>query len=55
MVEFKFDFVFMLVYGEVIKYYINDLFFMFGNIILLIVGGNDIICNSISGGVIVFN
>ncbi len=53
--EPKFDFVSMLAHGEATKHHINDPFLMLGNIILLIVGGNDTTRNSISGGVIALN
>ncbi len=53
--EPKFDFVSMLAHGEATKHHINDPFLMLGNIILLIVGGNDTTRNSISGGVLALN
>jgi len=51
----KFDFVSMLAHGEATKHHINDPIMMLGNIILLIVGGNDTTRNSISGGVLALN
>ncbi len=51
----KFDFISMLAHGKATKHHINDPFMMLGNIILLIVGGNDTTRNSISGGVIALN
>ena len=51
----KFDFISMLAHGDATKHHIDDPFLMLGNIILLIVGGNDTTRNSISGGVIALN
>jgi cytochrome P450 len=51
----KFDFVSMLAHGEATKGLIKDPLLMLGNIILLIVGGNDTTRNSISGGVMALN
>jgi cytochrome P450 len=51
----KFDFVSMLAHGEATKHLNEDPLLMLGNIILLIVGGNDTTRNSISGGVLALN
>ncbi len=51
----KFDFVSMLAHGEATKHLSEDPLLMLGNIILLIVGGNDTTRNSISGGVVALN
>jgi cytochrome P450 len=51
----KFDLISMLAHGEATKDLINDPMGLLGNIILLIVGGNDTTRNSISGGVIALN
>jgi len=53
--EPKFDFISMLAHSEATKHHINDPMLMLGNIILLIVGGNDTTRNSISGGVVALN
>jgi len=53
--EPKFDFVSMLAHGEATKDLNKDPLLMLGNIILLIVGGNDTTRNSISGGVMALN
>ena len=45
----------MLAHGEATKDLINDPMGLLGNILLLIVGGNDTTRNSISGGVIALN
>ncbi len=53
--EPRFDLVSMLAHGESTKDLISDPMKLLGNIILLIVGGNDTTRNSISGGVIALN
>jgi cytochrome P450 len=53
--EPKFDLISMLAHGESTKDLISDPMKLLGNIILLIVGGNDTTRNSISGGVIALN
>jgi cytochrome P450 len=53
--EPKFDLISMLAHGESTKDFISDPMKLLGNIILLIVGGNDTTRNSISGGVIALN
>ncbi|MEQ8746313.1 cytochrome P450 [Pyruvatibacter sp.] len=51
----KFDFVSMLAHSEATRHLSEDPLLMLGNIILLIVGGNDTTRNSISGGVVALN
>lgn len=51
----KFDFISLLAHGEETKDMVNDPMELLGNLILLIVGGNDTTRNSISGGVIALN
>ena len=51
----KFDLVSMLAHGKNTKDMINDPTMYLGNILLLIIGGNDTTRNSISGGVIALN
>ncbi len=53
--EPKFDLISMLAHGESTKDLISEPMKLLGNIILLIVGGNDTTRNSISGGVIALN
>ena len=51
----KFDLISMLAHGKDTKDMINDPMLYLGNVLLLIVGGNDTTRNSISGGVIALN
>lgn len=49
------DFILMFVNNFYIKDMVNDFMELMGNLMFLIVGGNDIICNLIIGGVVVLN
>ena len=51
----KFDLISMLVHGEDTKDMINRPMDFLGNLLLLIIGGNDTTRNSISGGVVALN
>lgn len=51
----KFDLISMLIHGESTKDIINKPMEYLGNLLLLIIGGNDTTRNSISGGVVALN
>ena len=51
----KFDLISMLIHGESTKDIINKPMEFLGNLLLLIIGGNDTTRNSISGGVVALN
>ncbi|WP_018148692.1 cytochrome P450 [Henriciella marina] len=51
----KFDFISLLAHGEDTKHMIDEPMELLGNLMLLIVGGNDTTRNSISGGVYFLN
>ena len=51
----KFDFISLLAHGEETRNMINNPMEFLGNLMLLIVGGNDTTRNSISGGVLALN
>ena len=51
----KFDLVSMLIHGESTKDMINKPMEFLGNLMLLVIGGNDTTRNSISGGVVALN
>jgi cytochrome P450 len=51
----KFDFISLLAHGAETKDMINDPMELLGNLMLLIVGGNDTTRNSITGGVVALN
>lgn len=53
--EPKFDLISMMAHGDATKDLIDDPMKILGNILLLIVGGNDTTRNSISGGVLALN
>ena len=51
----KFDFISLLAHGEDTKHMVDDPLEYLGNLILLIVGGNDTTRNSMTGGVLFLN
>ena len=51
----KFDFISLLAHGEETKHMVDDPMELLGNLMLLIVGGNDTTRNSITGGLLALN
>ncbi|MGE0621077.1 MAG: cytochrome P450 [Pseudomonadales bacterium] len=51
----KFDLISMLIHGEGTKNMVNEPMVFLGNLLLLIIGGNDTTRNSISGGIVALN
>ncbi len=51
----KFDLISMLIHGDATKDMVNQPFVFLGNLLLLIIGGNDTTRNSISGGIVALN